>query len=148
MSSILLGFLELHVAWPSGQFLYPIGYFGGGPQFWSPVSLKPPSAEERGVRFKARGLESNVGISFSYVDGGAWETCFDPVSGWLVYREPGAKAERAAMFADNCIAGLAQHRLVELWLKPEMIGSPAVGYRRSRSWLHTLLSKLRRTIGN
>jgi hypothetical protein len=119
-SSVAIDTLELRISWPSGQLLYPTGYLGG-------VSgragrrVSAPIAAERGVRLKTRGLLDNASVVYALEGTKHWEVAHDPRSGWVRIAEPHLSVEVAATFADNCIAGLARHRLVALWLRPEFI---------------------------
>ena len=63
--------------------------------------------------------EPVIGVSQGLAEVGEWQTTYDENTGWIcVSANEHDVAESYVEFADNTIAGLADEKLVSVWLRP------------------------------
>ena len=115
--SVVVGTLQIEVGIETGAVLFLWGLHAHNTQ-WRRDRL-PRISWEKGcvkVRFDQ---EPIIGVSQGLAEVGEWQTRYDADTGWIcVSCDEGDTGERYVEFAEDTIAGLADEKLVSLWLRP------------------------------
>jgi hypothetical protein len=105
------------------------GYFPR--EGWKSVRFSQPSAPEGSLEvIFDRTVEA--GSSYSLGIANVWPRLFDEQTGWVVARTTQTSSVEYVEFLRGVLAGLAEDRLVELWLHPifvDTLGDPEDHHR-------------------
>ncbi len=116
-ASLSIQTLQIEIGVATGCLLYPRGYFPC--PNWVQADLVTP-AFKRGVlqSFPDRPFER--GIATDIRCDGQWISTFDRELGWLRVADDGYRGKLQFIeFASDCVAGIDNDRIRELWLHPE-----------------------------
>ncbi|WP_432457423.1 hypothetical protein [Cellulomonas iranensis] len=158
LAALMIGTLQLHVGAASGRVYFVDGYHEVRSR-WSSAVVRPPEPRPGVVRVRG-GDELLSGVGYTLAPGGVWRTSVDEVSGWVQVADPsGPPAQDVVLVATGTVLGLAEGRLVALWLRPstwdERADHPVDGRRRRaepgvcspRSFVAVVETSLRRGTG-
>lgn len=121
LAALTIGTLQLHVGVASGRVYFVDGYHEVRSR-WSSAVVRPPEPRPGVVRVHGGG-ELLSGVGYTFAPGGAWLTSVDEVSGWVLVADPsGPPAQDVVLVAAGTVLGLAEGRLVALWLRPSAWG--------------------------
>ncbi|KSW29331.1 hypothetical protein [Cellulomonas sp. B6] len=147
LAALTIGTLQLHVGAASGRVYFVDGYHEVRSR-WSSAVVRPPEPRPGVVRVRG-GDELLSGVGYTLAPGGVWRTSVDEVSGWVQVADPSAApAQDVVLVATGTVLGLAEGRLLALWLRPstwdERADHPVDGRRRRAEPGGVLASFLRR----
>lgn len=116
-TSVLVGTLQIEVGIETGNALFVWGLHSHNSQ-WKRDRLERVLSEKGCVRVSFD-CEAIGGVSQALAGVGEWNTTYDVNNGWICIsaREDDA-AESYIEFAQDTIAGLANGKLVSIWLRP------------------------------
>lgn len=115
-TSLVIGTLQIEVGILSAALLYAWGYHPH--TSWRRDHL-PPISWEKGCVKVQFDQEPIIGVSQGLAEVGEWQTTYDANTGWIcVSSHRDDAGERYVEFAEDTIAGLANEKLVSLWLRP------------------------------
>jgi hypothetical protein len=116
-TSLVVGTLQIEVGIETGAALFVWGLHSHSTQ-WRQVHL-PRVSSQKGCVKVLFDEEPVIGVSQSLAEVGEWQTTYDEGTGWVcVSANEHDVAESYVEFADNTIAGLADEKLVSVWLRP------------------------------
>lgn len=117
VTSILIGTLQIEVAIKTGLALFVWGYHVH-PSRWQRRSLPSISPQAGGIKVLLD-EEPVAGVSLPLAEVGQWNTTYDPDTRWVCVTSDYADyPDEYVEFADNTVAGIAEGRLLSLWLRP------------------------------
>ncbi len=115
-TSLLIGTLQIEIGIETGAALFVWGLHSHSSR-WRLDSLSRPPAQSGCVKVVLNG-ELTRGVSQELAEVGAWQTTYDPNTGWVCISSNEHDAERYVEFAEDTIAGLLNDELVSVWLRP------------------------------
>lgn len=113
-TSLLIGSLQIEVSVETGRFLFAWGYHPM--QAWEEGTVHPLAYQPGHVSLVKANLKP--GVSEAIAEVGEWPTVQDRSTGWVQVRDPVIESATAIEFAEDAVAGIADDRLVALWLRP------------------------------
>jgi len=116
-TSVLVGTLQIEIGIETGNALFVWGLHSHNSQ-WKRDRLERVLSEKGCVKVSFD-CEAIVGVSQELAGVGEWNTTYDMNNGWICIsaKEHGA-ADSYIEFAQDTIAGLANGKLVSIWLRP------------------------------
>jgi hypothetical protein len=116
-TSLVVGTLQIEVGIETGAALFVWGLHSHSTQ-WRQVRLPRVSSQKGCVKVEFD-EEPVIGVSQGLAEVGEWQTTYDEDTGWIcVSANEHDVAENYVEFADNTIVGLADEKLVSVWLRP------------------------------
>lgn len=116
-TSLVVGTLQVEIGIETGAALFVWGLHSHTTR-WRRVHL-PGVSSQKGCVKVLFDEAPVIGVSQVFAEVGEWQTTYDEDTGWIsVSANEHDVVGSHVEFADNTIAGLANEKLVSLWLRP------------------------------